>query len=242
MNRLIILLFILLTSCSIINVKNDKYISSSSSSTEIGSIGFSKSTITKNNFTTRSFPKLENKIRVEVNLIPFNKKLNKEYLKKEKFNQNQAKIKYVDSLETKPELVSITILDITGFICEINSDKNKEIISFLKSTKNSKIVSSIVTTLSSEALSKIKQADTYYLINNQDNKYTLALFKANKKTDVIDLQSGVVLGYQLSKCCWAMNDKGHWYLADLVSENSTCKGSTESKVKVKKTSKSLYKM
>lgn len=236
-----ILLGLVFTSCHFINV-NDKSYKISSTSTEIGSIGFSKSTIRKNNFFTRSFPKLENKIRVEVNVIPFDKKLNKEYVKKEKFNQNQAKVKYVDSLETKPELVSIAILDITGFINEINSDKNKEIISFLKSTKDSKIVTSIVTTLSSENLSKIKQADSYYLINSQDNKYTLVLFKANKKTDIIDLQSGVVIGHQLSKCCWAMNDKGHWYLADFVGENTTCKGSTESKVKEKKTRKSLYKM
>ena len=242
MNKVALLFFLLiLSSCNIVKV-NDKTFKLSSSTTEIGSIGFSKTIITKNDFFTRSFPKLENKIRVEVNVIPFDKKLNKAYLKNEKFNQHQAKIKYVDSLETKPELVSITILDITGFINEINSDKNKEIISFLKSTKKSKIVTSIVTTLPSESLSKIKQADSYYLINSQDNKYTLALFKANKKTDIIDLQSGVVTGFQLSRCCWAMNDKGHWYLADFVGENAACKGSTESKVKVKKTSKSLYRM
>lgn len=242
MNKITLLFFILVfSSCNIVRIKDRTY-KSSNSSTEIGSIGFSKTIITKNDFFTRSFPKLENKIRVEVNVIPFDKKLIKEYIKKEKFNQNQAKINYVDSLEIKPELVSITILDITGFVNEINSDKNKEILSFLNTTKNSKIVTSIVTTLSSENLSKIKQADSYYLINSQDNKYTLALFKANKKTDIIDLQSGVVIGYQLSKCCWSMNDKGHWYLADFVGENTTCKGSTESKVKEKKTSKSLYKM
>lgn len=242
MNRITLLFFIIIfSSCNTIKVK-DKAYKASNSSIEIGSIGFSKSAITKNDFTTRSFPKLESKIRVEVNVVPFNKKLNKNYLQKEKFNQNQAKIQYVDSLDTKPELVSINILDISGFVSELNSDKNKDITAFLKKTKHSRIVTSLVTTLSSESLSKIKQADTYYLLNNQENKYTLALFKANKKTETIDLQSGVVLGYQVSKCCWAMDNRGRWYLADLVEENSSCNGDTESKVKEKKTTKRLYKM
>ena len=242
MKRITLLLIItFFTSCNTLKIKDKEY-KTSSTTTEIGSIGYSKSAIAKNEFTTRVFPKLENKLRVEVSVLPFNKQLNKNYQKKAKFNQNQAKILYADSLDIKPEVVSITILDITGFVNEINTANNKEVSSFLKNTENAKIITSIISTLSNEDISKIKQADTYYLINNQDNKYTLALFKSNKKTEVIDLQSGVVLGYEVSKCCWAMDNKGKWYLGDLVEENSSCKGNTEPKIKEKNTAKSLYRM
>ena len=236
-----ILLFLTLISCNTIKVKNNNYKTTSATS-EIGSIGQSKSSFFNNDFITHAFPELENKIRVDVQVIPFNKKANKLYLKKGKYNQNQSSITYVDSLNTKPELIVINILDIEGYVKELNSDDNKSIISYLKDVKNAKIITRICTTLSLDNIAKIRQADTYYLINSQDNKYTLALYKANKKTESIDLQSGVVLGYRLASCCWSVTDKGKWYLADLVDENSSCNGNTESKIKEKKTTKSLYRM
>jgi hypothetical protein len=237
----IVILSLILVSCKTAKVKDREY-KVSSANTEIGSIGFSKSAIAQNDFTTRSFPRLENKLRVEVSVSPFNKKFNKIYQQKARFNQNQAKIQYIDSLETKPEVVTITILDIAGFVNEINGTNNKDIIDYLSNTEKAKVVTSIVTTLSTDNLSKIKQADTYYLVNNQDSKYVLALFKANKKMETIDLQSGVVLAYELSKFCWAMDSKGKWHLADLVDENSACKGKTEPKIKKKESVKSLYRM
>eukprot|EP00388_Colpodella_angusta_P007579 GDKJ01021326.1.p2 GENE.GDKJ01021326.1~~GDKJ01021326.1.p2 ORF type:complete len:243 (-),score=-5.03 GDKJ01021326.1:1287-2015(-) len=238
---LIVVFFLLLISCNSVKIKENEY-KVTSSSTEIGSIGQSRSSSLNNEFTTHAFPQLENKIRVNVHVIPFTKKANKLYLKKGKYNQNQSEIVYVDSLKTKPELVEITILDIEGYVKEVNSNTNRNIISYLKDTKKAKIVSSIITTLSADNIAKIRQADTYYLVNSQENKYTLALYNTNKKAETIDLQSGVVLGYKLVSCCWSITDRGKWYLADLVEENTSCHGTTTPRVKDKKTTKSLYKM
>lgn len=238
---IITFLSLILISCNTAKIKDKEY-KISSTNIEIGSIGFSTSVIGKNDFTIHSFPKLDNKLRVEVSLTPFNKKFNKIYQKKAESNQNQAKIQYVDSLETKPELVTISLLDIAGFVSEINNTHNKEVLEFLKNTEKSKIVTSIVTTLSADNISKIKEADTYYLINNQQSKYVLILFKDNKKVATVDLQSGVVLAHEVSKCCWIIDSKGRWYLAGLVDENSACKGKTEPKVKKKESMKSLYRM
>ena len=232
---------LILISCNTAKIKGKEY-KISSVNTEIGSIGFSKLAISKNDFTTHAFPNLDNKLRVEVTITPFNKKFNKLYQKKAIFNQSQAKIQYVDSLDTKPELVTISILDIAGFVSEINNGNNKNVIDFLKNTEKAKVVTSLVTVLSTENIAKIKQADTYYIINNQESKYVLGLFKANKKIETIDLQSGVVLAYELSNCCWTIDSKGKWYLADLTDEHSSCKGKTEPKIKDKETTKSLYRM
>lgn len=236
-----IVLTLFLISCNTAKIKGKEY-NVSSTNTEIGSIGFSNSSIVKNEFTIHAFPTLDNKLRVEVSIAPFNKKFNKIYQQKAKFDQNQTNIQYVDTLDTKPELITIALLDISGFVSEINNNNNKEVINFLKNTEKAKVVTSIVTTLSDDIISKIKSADTYYLVNNQDNKYVLALFKANKKIETIDLRTGVVLAYELSNCCWAIDSKGKWFLADLIDEHSACKGKTEPKIKEKKTIKSLYRM
>ena len=236
-----IVLSLFLVSCNTAKIKGKEY-KVSSVTTEIGSIGFSSSSIAKNDFTTHAFPALDNKLRVEVTIAPFNKKFNKIYQQKAKFDQNQINIQYVDSLDTKPELITITLLDISVFVTEINNKNNKEVLNFLKNTEKAKVVTSIVTTVATENLSKIKSADTYYLVNNQDKKYVLALYKANKKIETIDLRTGVVLAYELSNCCWAIDSNGKWYLADLIDEHSACKGKTEPKIKEKKTTKSLYRM
>lgn len=236
-----LLLLLFFASCQTVKIKQSTY-KVSNATTEIGSIGQSKYSVFENTFSTYGFPVLENKIRVEVAIIPFTKKLNKCYLRKAKYNQSQNKIEYTDSLSIKPEMVTISILDVSGYVSEINADANKSVISYLKDTKKTKIVSSIATTLSAENMIKLKQADTYYLTNNQDKKYTLVLYKANKKVDTIDLQSGVVLAYELSDCCWAINSKGNWHLSDIVKECNSCQGNTHSKIKNKKTNKSLYKM
>lgn len=238
-----ILLLILsgLTSCQTISIKDRTY-KVSSATTEIGSIGLSKSLYVKNEFSTRVFPVFEDKIRVDVSILPFNKRLDKFYLKKSRFNQNQAEIKFSDSLDVKPEIVTISILDISGYIKQVNSDTNTDVVRYLMDTKKSKIVTSIATTLSNENIAKIKLADSYYLTNNLDKKYTLVLYKASKKTDIIDLQSGVVLGYELSKCCWAVNKKNKWYLSDIVKDCKSCKGNTYARIKENKREKSLYKM
>lgn len=240
-NYILLLLLISLASCQTLKIKDKNY-KISNNTTELASIGLSKSIYIKNDFSTRVFPNLENKIRVDVSIVPFDKKSNKFYIKKSKYNQSQSKIEYIDSLDTKPELVTISILDISGYLEEINSDNNKKVINFLKDTKKAKLITSIATTLSSENINKIKQADAYYLINKQEKKYALALYKSNKMTETIDLQSGVVLGYELSKSCWALNKRQEWYLADIINDCKSCKGNTHTKIKEKRRNKSLYKM
>ena len=228
-------------SCQSVKI-DDKNYHVSGSTTEIGSIGLTESFYPKNIFETRVLPRLENKIRVDIKIVPFTKRLYGLYYKKGKNNQNQATIHYVDSLPKKPELVTISILDVVGFIDEINADYNATTLAYLKTVKKAKVITSIATTLSGDQMAKIAQADTYYIANNQDKKYTLVLYKSNKKTEVIDLQSGIVIGYELGKCCWATDRKGQWFLADINKNNESCKGDSYTTITEKKAATNLYKM
>lgn len=237
-----ILLLVVFSGCQSTRIKNDSY-KVSSRSPELGSIGQSKSLFDlQNDFEGRTLPKLENKIRVAIEVVPFNKKLNKIYKDKAKFNQNQSKMVYVDSLPTKPELITIRLQDVTGVVKELNTPYNAPVFKLLVDTQKYKMVSGLAVSLTADEIGKIRQADTYYLTNPQDNKYIIALYKSGKKTNTIDINTETILAYQLSSFCWAITEKGTWYIADMVEGNTGCKGKTYSKIKKKEKAKQLFDM
>jgi Mg/Co/Ni transporter MgtE len=80
---------------------------------------------------------------VSVELIPFNKRLNKFYNAKAKYDQNQSEVMHIHSLPSKPELVTIRLLDVAGFVKELNSDYNTAVFRLLEDTQTSEIISSI---------------------------------------------------------------------------------------------------
>jgi hypothetical protein len=241
-NSFFILLLLVFSACQSTKIKKERY-KVSPTTPELGSIGQSKSLFDlQNDFKVKTLPKLENNIRVAVELIPFNKRLNKIYVAKAKFNQNQSKVTYIDSLPSKPELVTIRLLDVTGFVKELNADYNNDVFRLLNDTQNSKVISSVAISLPTEDIAKIRRADSYYLTNSQDTKYILSLYKLGKKTETIDLNSGTVVSYRLSSFCWAATERGKWYIADMTEGTSRCKGNTESRINEKKKSKNLYRM
>ncbi|OHT43469.1 hypothetical protein [Flavobacterium tructae] len=239
LKRIVALAILICTACQTTKIKNEEY-KFSSSIVEIGSIGESKLSYNQNIFETKAFPKLQNNIRLEIGVVPYNKKLDKIYKSKAKYNQNQTKVAFIDSLAIKPELVTIKVLDIAGFVHEINSDYNTEILNLLVNTESSKIISSLAVNLSANEITKIRQADAYYLINNLHKKYSIALFKLGKKVDTIDINSETIVAYQVSSFCWSVSEKGKWYVADIVGEYSSCKGVTEKRITPKKKNKSLF--
>ncbi len=241
-NYFLLCLFITLTSCQSIKLNQSCYILSGTSVTDLGSIGQAQKRVCKRTFDTKSFPKLENKIRVNVVTVPFDKKTERIYNHQTGLNYFFKRLFKKDSLTSTNQYAVISILDVEGFVNELNAPYNNEVVTLLKNTKKSSIVTSVGIVISAEISSKIKQADTYYLLNNLDNKYTLALYKEGKKTEIIEVFSEKVLGYQLGKFCWAMNTKNQWYVADVVRKCKSCKGNTYAKIKKKKKTKSLFDM
>lgn len=240
-NLIYILLIISTISCQTTKIKNQEY-KISPATIELGSIGTAVSiNNTMNDFSTRSFPVIQEKIRLDIQMVPFNKKINEIYLKKTKASQLPVNITYIDSLPNKPEFVTITLMDLTSFTNELNAPYNKSVLTFLKDREKASVITSVALVLPNEDINKLKQADSYYLINNQEAKYTIALFKQGKKTDVIDLQAGITLAYTIGKFCWALSDKHQWYIGDVVKNNRACTGNTYSKIKEKEET-NLFKL
>ena len=241
-NSLCIILLIVFSACQSTKIKNDTY-KVSDTAPELGSIGQAKLGSKANNeFEIRTLPKLENNIRIAIEVVPFNRKLYKIYKAKAKYNQDQSNVTYVDSLPKKPELATIRLLDVVKFAAELNADYNKDVFRFITDTQNSEVVTSLAFCFSVEDINKIKQADAFYLTNYQDSKYAISLYKLGKKTDTLFTNSLNIVAYRLSKFCWGVSERGRWYIADIIEADSDCKGITKSKTSEKKSEKSLFDM
>lgn len=240
--RFIVLFLIVCTACQTAKIKNDTY-KVATTSPELGSIGDSRKKYgIENTFEVRTLPKLENKIRVSIGMVPFNRKLNKVYKSKAKYNQNHTQVTYIDSLPKKPELVIIKVIDVSGLVNELNASYNSDVLRLLKDTKKFKIITSLAVSLSVDDISKIRQADAYYLINTQEKRYTISLYKSGKKTDLLDINPEAIVAFQTSTFCWAMNQKNEWYIADIILGKNNCKGNTKSVIPKDKNNESLFDM
>lgn len=240
MKKMIFLLLVL-AGCQTAKINNKEY-KVSQATVELGSIGRAKSMYNlDNDFSIHALPVLENKIRLDLQVLPFTKNIYKTYTEKASKNQNMVKINYNDSLPIKPEYVTVNIMDLTAMATELNAVHNKDIATYLKDTKKTVIVTGIAVVLPTEYLTKIRQADAYYLVNAQDKKYSIALYKDGKKIEVIDMQTGVGLAYTLGKFCWSLSDRHQWYIGEIVKDNKSCKGNTRSQIKEKE-EKNLFKL
>lgn len=236
-----LLLIIFNISCNTIKVKENTF-KESNSNVELGALGKAKSTMgLKNTFTINAFPTIDGKIKLDLSIVPFTKKTYKSYQAKGSFNQQQTKINYVDSLPIKPEMVSIKIADISSMVSELNKENNEQAFKFIKNDKRTSIISSVLLSLSQTNIDRLRQADTYYLVQTDVAKYHIALYKSGKKVELMDISDSIVLGYNISKFCWFENERGKWQIADIVEKGYSCKGNTYNKIKQRK-EKSLNKM
>lgn len=236
----VIAIIIINTSCQTLSLKENTFIVSDSN-VELGAMGKLKSSIgMKSNFSTYAYPKIEGKIKLELSIVPFTEKANKLYQAKAIYNQQQEKINYMDSLPVKPEMVSVKILDRAALVAELNTENNAKEFKYIQNNKATSIVTSILISLSNIEIARVRQADTYYLIQTDVAKYNIALYKLGKKVELLDISNSTVLGYNVGEFCWFENDRGKWQIGDII-EKGSCQGNTHKNVKRTK-EKSLYNM
>lgn len=241
MKKKYLVVFLIIIACNSVKVKTESY-KISSETIDFLAVGESTTSLNQqNHFESFGFPKLEEKIKLYVEVIPYTKKLNKVYLSKGKYNQNLPKTTYVDSLEVKPELLLVSIADKSLLINTLNNQTNKDIKEYIQNTEKASIITSFVLNVDKTVIDKIKQSDSYYIVQTNDAKYEIALFLNNKKTETINIQSKAILAYQSDDFCWVETAKGKWLIGDLVEEGTSCNGKTFKRIKQEK-EKSLYRM
>ena len=238
---LLVLMATVMLGCQSTKINNIKFLSTASV-VELGAIGApSKSTLLKNEFSIRAIPYIQNKVRLDVRILPFTKQLYKTYMEKTAEAQLKPSIIYADSIPNKPRLAVINILDKNSLADELNALHNKSAFTYLKNSANTALISGIAVTVSDDNLSRILDADTYYLQTTQDDRSLIVLYKDGKRTGIVDVQAGIILGYTYSTFCWSLDRRNEWYIADIADMGSKCQGLTKSKLK-KKQEDNLFKM
>jgi len=236
---MMILLLACLAGCKGIAIQGNRY-KVPESAVELGSIGTAESRMVFNRyFETRAFPELEKGIRLHMELLPFDKKMYKVFSEKEGYAA--LSIQYADSLKVKPQYVVFSLLDIAGYLQELNSPANRKLAEYLNQVKKGLTIGSVALALDPHQLDSLQKADSYYLVKVQSGKHHIALYENGKQTALLDPGTGVVLAYSLSSFCWATDDRGRWYVADLIPKGENCLGDTRNYPE-KKEEKNLFKM
>ncbi len=186
----------------------------------LGVVGLQKKDAYSSDFQVTAIPEYKNEIRVQMTKENFNRTTFDTYLKAAKGNVH--KIKYIDSLETKPQLAILELLDRVTLMAEIQESHNTKTLTYIKSQKEAGIVTSISLALSQELVQELNTADAVFLNNSTYKQYQLSLVKDGKAYKTIDFSKASIFGYTLSYFCWSENDKKQITLVDIINEKSSC--------------------
>lgn len=194
---------------------------------EIGTIGvFEKYVFQKIN-NPKTILKIDTPIRLDIQNIE---------IKKINFFKNK------DSLTRKKKdsiLVKLKVVDELSLVQQIN--KNKELLNYLKRTNDNTVVTEVTINYPNVILSKLKNADELYLVQNKEKTLSIQLRKNNKILDPIEFSSGKIVNYKVSNFCWGSSSKyGKVKIISLTGNNTRCNADTynspkraERKTKVK---------
>lgn len=227
------LLLMVLAGCQSTHIK-DRVYKISASHVELGAVGYAYSPDNlRHKFDIKAIPVLENKVRLEVQLLPFTAEINSIYLARMKEKGLEPAIKYSDSLPKKPVYVTVSLLDAATFTAALNSPVNKELYQYLVQTKNTSMITGLALAPQESLIEKINTADTFYLVYNQDGKYAVACYRDGKRTGIIDLGASEVLAYTTGRFCWFEDERGRWKIGDIVKSTDVCRGKMKPEVKDK---------
>lgn len=236
----LLLCSIFLLGCRSINVnKTLQHSSKTEGPVALGVLGLQKRTMLKDQFKVTGLPKMEQRIRVQIQPVKFNLQAFKKY--SAIAPQNPHKIKYVDSLKNKPSYISINILDKLLLKENLIDKANKNVAKYIMSIPKTQIVTELSMVVPKMTLKTLVQAEALFLVSKDYKEYQLQLVTEGKVTDIFNFNDGTILGYGLSDFCWKINDRQQYELNDIVSEGNRCaKNSAKKLKKIKEKSISSY--
>ncbi|QKX04091.1 hypothetical protein HN014_03930 [Aquimarina sp. TRL1] len=190
----------------------------------LGVIGLHKEGVYSSGFQISTIPEYKKLIRANSTSVDFNKTTFNTYLKADR--NNSQEIKYVDSLESKPQFLTLEILDRVGTIAELQQDYNTQTFTYLKSHKEAAIVTSVSLALPKALIQEINNAEAIFLSNHSYKQYQISLVKEGKLYKTIDFAEATIFAYELSFFCWGENDKKQINMVGIIDEKASCSKNT----------------
>ncbi len=214
------LLALISISCQSIKVNKTSMHTSVTNPIALGVIGIQKKDVLNSDFRISAIPQYKEKIRVGVTASDYTETTFEAYQKKSKDNVQQ--ITYVDSLESKPRFITLTLLDRVTTLSELQKEYNNTTITYLKNQKEASLVTSVSMALPEALVKEMTTAEAVFLSNGAYKQYYLTLVNAGRVSKKISFDQATIFGYELSFFCWSENDRKQIVLANIIDEKSSC--------------------
>jgi len=238
---ILLCLFLVVTSCKTVTIEHSSQ-SITNKKVSLGSIGLDKNQILEHNYSTTAIPSYEKPIKIDVSKIPFSKTTYKAFTEAQKNQNATIGIKYVDSLDNKPEFLKLDIADKVTLIDALNNRENKNVQKYLSANYNASIITSISIAFDSATINKITNAESVFLIENNLKSYALGVFKNGKIVEYISFNKGIVFTYNSSNCCWQANNAHRINIVDIVAGKQNCPNKTYPSAKQAKRKINYFKL
>lgn len=237
----ILCLFLVITSCKTVTIEHSSQ-SITNQKVTLGSIGLDKNQILEHNYSATAIPSYEKPIKLSVSKIPFSKITYNAFTKAKKSQNATISIKYVDSLDNKPQFLKLDIADKVTLIEALNNRKNKNVQNYLSTNYNASIITSISIAFDSSTINKITNAESVFLIENNLKSYVIGLFENGKITEYVSFNKGIVFTYDSSNCCWQANNAHRVNIVDIVIGKTSCPNKTYPSAKQAKRKINYFKL
>lgn len=192
----------------------------------LGSIGLEKNSIIQSEFNCSGMPSYNQPIKVSVVLVPFNKQTFSLFSKAKAVQSADFSIRYVDSLDNKPNFVKLEIADKVTAIQALNHQSNLGVKNYLEHETDAVIISSISMAFNQNDLEDVSKANAVFLIEKGMKNYALQLHQKGGEIKIVTFNQGVVFGFGTSSCCWQANNRHNTNIVDLVSGVRSCPNGT----------------
>jgi len=227
MNKIIFLILSIFffTSCKTISIQNESH-TKIDQNIQLGTVGEQKDFILEQDYNQTAIPKYKKVVKVQIDVIDFNKQSFKSFLKAKKSQSKTITVNYLDSLDQKPQYLKLEIADRVTILNALNHKENKDVFQFLENKKEAHLVTSIALALNKSDIEAIYKADEVFLEMVSKKSYGLITYINKEARQTILFNQGVVFAYQTSSCCWKQNDKYQLEIVDLVEGSDMCPNKT----------------
>ena len=179
---------------------------------------------------------LQEPIKVAIRQHSFTKKTYKTF---KAYNNAKVIINYIDSLDTKPSYLSISLADKTALLKAINQNNNTANKALLQTNSKIKLVTTVKMALNANELKTVLEAEEVFLQAYGKKSYGLGIYNKGNKMAVIPLVRGIIFNVETSNFCW-QELKGKLQIVN-ITESKRCPKDTHGSADKTKTKINYYK-
>lgn len=162
-----------------------------------------------NSFEPKELPTLEEEIIAEKVTIAFNEETKKAAMEAAaeaglNVAEAEASIGTTSESSSKGTFHVFKLLDVSKFVAELNSTKNKHIIDLLRRYKDPRIITGIAVVFDRSTSQKLESSGNFNLAikKSEVGNPTFKLNASKTGQTICKLSDGTVFGYEYSKLCW----------------------------------------